>query len=205
VLTRALGFDADLALAANEKRLWSEAEALLPAAGVEAYTQGLMDLGATVCLARKPNCPACPLAASCVARAQGTPQRYPVKTRRLKRGRRENTLLWVSHGDALWLTQRPSTGVWAGLWSLPEFGSQDEVARFTENWSGTAETLPSIEHVLTHFDWVLRPVRYELTSRSAAIEAMLPQGRWVAREDALQYGLPAPVRKLLARGPGNRP
>jgi len=198
VLTRVLGFDADLALAANEKQLWKQAEALLPSADIEPYTQGLMDLGATVCLARRPVCGACPLASRCVARRQGEPERYPVKTRTLKRGRRENALLWLSHRDALWLTQRPHKGVWAGLWSLPEFESTAELARLTDAWPGKAMALATIEHALTHFDWVLRPVRHELPKRSAAIEAALPAGRWVPVADALQLGLPAPVRKLIS-------
>jgi A/G-specific adenine glycosylase len=199
VLTRVLGFDADLALAANEKLLWKEAQVLLPATGIEAYTQGLMDLGATVCLARRPDCDACPLASRCVARRQGEPERYPVKTRTLKRGQRENALLWLSHRGSLWLTQRPHKGVWAGLWSLPEFASTDELARLSQSWPGVATALETIEHALTHFDWVLRPVRHELPKRSAAIEATLPPGRWMPIADALQLGLPAPVRKLISR------
>jgi A/G-specific adenine glycosylase len=198
VLTRWLGFDADLASAANERLLWNEAQALLPATGIEAYTQGLMDLGATVCLARRPHCSACPLARQCVARGQGEPERYPVKTRTLKRGRRENALLWLSHRDAVWLTQRPHKGVWAGLWSLPEFASTDELARLSKSWPGEATALGTIEHALTHFDWVLTPVRHELSKRSAAIEAMLPAGRWMPVADALQLGLPAPVRRLIS-------
>jgi len=199
VLTRVLGFDADLALSANERRLWTEAERLLPATDIEAYTQGLMDLGATVCLTRRPACDACPLSRTCVARGQGEPERYPVKSRTLKRGRRENALLWLSHGDSLWLTQRPSTGVWAGLWSLPEFGSIDELAQCSRRWPGTAQELTTIEHALTHFDWVLRPVRHELPRLSPAIEAALPAGQWVSLPDALRRGLPAPVRKLLTK------
>ncbi len=68
VLCRVSGFDADLASPANERALWSQAEALLPERGIEAYTQGLMDLGATVCAARRPLCDVCPLAELCVAK-----------------------------------------------------------------------------------------------------------------------------------------
>ena len=90
VLTRALGFGADLSLSASERALWAEASALLPARRRRCrYTQGLMDLGATLCSVRAPACPSCPLAVSCRARAQGAPERYPVKTRRLVRARRE--------------------------------------------------------------------------------------------------------------------
>jgi A/G-specific adenine glycosylase len=204
VLTRALGFGHDLASGAQERALWAHAESLLPDEGIEAYTQGLMDLGAGVCLQRRPQCLLCPLQPVCVASHEGQPERYPVKTRRLQRGRRDNALLWLQAGERLWLSQRPATGVWAGLWSLPEFANEDELQSLTVSWRGRSEALPAIEHVLTHFDWTLRPLRYALAGDTNSgefqlIESALPAGRWVAREEALGMGLPAPVRKLLSR------
>ena len=196
VLTRALGFDGDLSSAAEEKALWTKAEALLPAKGVDIYTQGLMDLGATVCTLRRPTCLLCPLSADCVALAEGAPERYPVKTRRLQRGQRTHALLWLRQGDRLWLVQRPATGVWAGLWALPEYGSADELERLVEGWPGAGEWLTTIEHALTHFDWTLQPMAWTLPPR-AKRPAKLPEGRWVTRDEALSMGLPAPLRKLL--------
>jgi A/G-specific adenine glycosylase len=203
VLTRVLGFGDDLAVTAHERALWGEAEALLPARGIERYTQGLMDLGATLCSARAPQCDACPLSAGCVARREGRPERYPVKTRRTKRGQRHNAMLWLAHGDRLWLAQRPTRGVWAGLWALPMFDSVEDVQRDTRDWPGQAEVLPTIDHALTHFDWHLEPVRHRLPTRlaapsRAAIEASLPEGRWFTRDAALALGLPAPIRRLIA-------
>lgn len=201
VLTRAIGFADDLARPANERALWQAAEALLPDDGIEAYTQGLMDLGASVCLARKPACERCPLADSCVARAEGAPQRYPVKTKTLKRGRRRQALLWLEQGDAVWLVQRPATGVWAGLMTLPEFDSADLLAAFVAGWPGDGAWLQPIEHALTHFDWTLEPLRWRWPARvPPALQQSLPAGRWVAREQALSLGLPAPVRRLLEAG-----
>lgn len=203
VLTRVLGFGQDLALPAHERELWAQAEALLPEEGIEAYTQGLMDLGAGVCLARKPQCLLCPLNDVCVARSEGQPERYPVKTRKLKRGRRENALLWLASGHRVWLWQRPSTGVWAGLWSLPEYASAEQLLEAGRGWPGEATVLQAFDHVLTHFDWRLQPVHHALPPGLEApvlqrIEACLPAGRWVAREEALQLGLPAPIRRLLS-------
>jgi A/G-specific adenine glycosylase len=200
VLTRALGFGGDLAQAAQERALWQVAEALLPASGVETYTQGLMDLGATVCLARRPACERCPLAPVCVARAEGAAERYPVKTKTLRRGRRRHALLWLERGETLWLTRRPATGVWAGLWSLPEYASAESLQAFVQDWPGQGEWLPPIEHALTHFDWTLLPLRWALPAPDpvpGAVRAALPAGRWVTPGEALQLGLPAPVRRLL--------
>jgi A/G-specific adenine glycosylase len=198
VLTRALGFEGDLSSAAEERRLWALAEALLPPRGVEVYTQGLMDLGATVCTLKQPSCLLCPLAADCVARQQGQPQRYPVKTRKLRRGRRLHALLWLARGGQLWLQQRPEQGVWAGLWSLPEFESMNALLALAEAWPGTGEPLPPVEHALTHFDWTLQPLRWTLPPRSRLKpEAALGPGRWVSLDEALALGLPAPIRRLL--------
>nr|WP_259374546.1 A/G-specific adenine glycosylase [Calidifontimicrobium sp. SYSU G02091] len=209
VLARALGFGDDLAGAAAERALWQRAQALLPARDVDVYTQGLMDLGATVCTARAPRCDACPLADGCVARAEGRPERYPVKTRRTRRGRRRHALLWLAQGRRLWLVQRPPRGVWASLWSLPEFASADALAALSAGWPGEARWLAPIEHALTHFDWELQPLHHTLPARLAAsqrdaveqaLRAAAGPGRWVARDEALALGLPAPVRRLLAGG-----
>jgi A/G-specific adenine glycosylase len=196
VLTRVLGFDGDLAMAAQEKRLWAAAEALLPPREVEVYTQGLMDLGATLCTARHPACERCPLAADCVAHAAGTTARYPVKTRRLKRGRRSNALLLLRRRDQLALVQRPPRGVWAGLWSLPEFASLEALAQLSAGWRGQGNWLPAIEHALTHFDWTLHTLVWDLPAR-ARVPATLDDLRWVARDEALALGLPAPIRRLI--------
>jgi A/G-specific adenine glycosylase len=203
VLGRALGFDVDLAVAANERSLWQLAQALVPERDVEDYTQGLMDLGATLCSARRPDCARCPLASLCVAYLEQRPEAYPVKTRRARRGARAHALLWLEHGERLWLTQRPPRGVWAGLWSLPEYAGLMPLQALLQGWPGAGGTLPPIEHALTHFDWTLLPLRWRLPRRIAAtrlraLTDQLPAGRWVELAQALQMGLPAPIRKLLS-------
>jgi A/G-specific adenine glycosylase len=204
VLARVLGFGADLAQTAAVKQLWLEAEALLPPTGIEAYTQGLMDLGATVCSTRRPDCGACPLQTICAAHAVGTPEAYPVKTRRQRRGTREHALLWLQQGARVWLVRKPETGVWAGLWTLPEWDEPEALAALAASWPGEGERLPCFVHVLTHLDWTLHPLRWTLPARlpaaaRTAIEAALPDGRWVTRDEALASGLPAPVRRLLTQ------
>lgn len=202
VLTRFLAFEGDMAVPAQERALWAKATEMLPRQDIEAYTQGVMDLGATLCVSRSPQCLLCPVQAGCGGRRSGSPERFPVKTRKLKRSKRDNAWLWLVWGDKLWLCQRPDTGVWAGLWSLPEFATPQSLAAATEPWPGSGEVYPSFTHVLTHLDWALHPVRWNLpacTSRKAvdAITATLPAGDWFTLDSALALGLPAPVRKLL--------
>ncbi|CAD5372123.1 Adenine DNA glycosylase [Rubrivivax sp. A210] len=197
VLARALGFEGDLASAVEQRRLWDRAQALLPPAPqMVAYTQGLMDLGASVCSARRPDCERCPLAADCVAHASGSPERLPLKSRRLKRGQRRHALLWLRRGGRVWLVQRPAPGVWAGLWSLPQYESSEALAAAVAGWPGQGEWLPELQHALTHFDWTLAPLQWQWPARAAA-PAALGDGRWVTRDEALALGLAAPIRRLL--------
>ncbi|HMN77583.1 MAG TPA: A/G-specific adenine glycosylase [Burkholderiaceae bacterium] len=195
VLTRVLGDARDLSLAANERALWAIADDLLPARGIERYTQGLMDLGATLCTARAPACNACPLAAICVARGEGAPERYPVRSRRGARGRRENWWLWLQWRDRVWLQQRPARGVWAGLWTLPLLDDEGAADAIAARLGVALEPLPAIEHALTHFDWSLHPRRARLARKPGA---PLPgPGRWVERSALANLALPAPLRRLL--------
>ena len=169
VLTRVLAYERDIAQAASEKALWAIATDLLPLAppgapldsAMSTYTQGLMDLGATVCTIRRPACDACPAHAMCQGRASGAPEKFPVKTRKLKRSKRAAVLLWLQHQDRVWLVRRADSGVWAQLWSLPEFDTAAALERAVKDWPGTLEWMAPFKHVLTHFDWMLQPLKLQ--------------------------------------------
>ena len=200
VLTRVLGFDADLSTAAAQRRLWEHAQALLPRRAVREsmprYTQGLMDLGATVCLPRRPTCLLCPVSGLCIARREGAPENYPVKSRKLKRSAQSLWLLQARAGDgSVWLEKRPATGIWAGLYCLPVFESraalQDAVPQRAR--PRLRDDAPFV-HVLTHKDLHLHRVAAQVDRRSMCH----PQGGWFGAEDLPRLGLPAPVRRLLA-------
>jgi A/G-specific adenine glycosylase len=169
VLTRVLAYAGDIAQSVSEKTLWAIASDLLPVApageplhaAMSTYTQGLMDLGATVCTIRRPACDACPAFAMCLGRAAGMPEKFPVKTRKLKRGKRAGVLLWLQQKDRVWLVRRADSGVWAQLWSLPEFDTAVALERAVEHWPGTLEWMAPFKHVLTHFDWLLQPLKLQ--------------------------------------------
>jgi A/G-specific adenine glycosylase len=152
-----------------------------------------MDLGATVCTPRSPNCAACPVQSLCAAHAQGRVGALPRKTKTLKRRQRESWWLWLHReaDGALWLQQRPARGIWAGLWTLPLF--DDEAALRAAAGAAALEALPQIQHALTHLDWLLHP-RRAVWNRAAA---PLPEGRWVQPADWPAHGMPAPLQKLL--------
>ena len=203
VLCRFLGFDADLSVRANEQTLWAHATALLPTRGLSRnmprYTQGLMDLGATVCTLRQPDCAACPLAARCVAKRDSVPERFPIKTRKLQRGAQSLWLLYLStDGRDVWLSQRPSPGVWAGLYCLPLFEDRDSLeAALPEPWHHALVDGPVVRHALTHKDLHLHPVTLSVPDRGLQPTA---DGRWFTALRWPSLGMPAPIRKLLQGG-----
>ena len=195
VLSRVLGYGADLAVAARERELWALADQLLPAqaSDMPAYTQSLMDVGATLCQPRKAQCEACPVQKQCAAHAQGQPLAYPVKTRKLKRSSATLWLLWAVNAQGqVWLHKRAARGIWAGLFSLPVF--DDEAALLAVcPAAGEPHYIEPWKHVLTHRDLHLHPVRVEM------IRGQSPhgEGQWVSAQDWPQLGLPAPIRLLL--------
>lgn len=202
VLARLLAYGGDLAVAANERALWAAADVLLPPADrpddIAAYTQGLMDLGATICLPRRPDCLLCPVQALCRARAGGDVERYPVRSRKL---RRTAQTLWVllaqrEEDGAVWLHKRPARGIWAGLWALPVFESREALLAACPS-AAELQDLPAFVHVLTHKDLHLHPVAAAFASQSPAIE-----GSWVDADRWPTLGLPAPVRRLLEQRAG---
>ena len=205
VVTRFQGFDADLAKAANERALWQVATELLPTTNeacdlqtMQRYTQGMMDLGATVCLPKKPLCLVCPVQSKCVAFRQGAPERYPIRTRTLKRSSQSIWLLWAQRSDgAVWLSKRPTPGVWAGLFCFPLLNAEDVlVAKLPKRLQTKVVDVPMLLHVLTHKDLYLHPriVPWALDSLPSE------DGQWFLPSQWGALGLPAPIRKLLERG-----
>lgn len=199
VMSRLLAFGQDLAVAANERRLWALADTALPpptqAHTMPRYTQGLMDLGATVCTARRPACDRCPMVPLCGAHAEGRPEAYPVKTRKLKRSSITHWVLWCQRSDgAVWLVQRPAKGIWSGLFCLPLFDDLTHLQAAVPGVDGASlQVGEPFKHVLTHRDMHLHPVRCELGSG----EAPHTPGEWVPQAMWPNLGLPAPVRTLL--------
>ena len=205
VLTRVLGFGQDLAKGANQRQLWALASDQLPsgtnpyetARHMPAYTQGLMDLGATVCLARQPLCEKCPLSGVCIARAQGRPTHFPVKTRTLKRSAQSLWLLWAvsETGDVL-MAQRPDKGIWGGLMCFAVFDDLESLqSALPSGMTTSIEQLPAFLHVLTHKDLYLHPIKVRVEAhRQPDFD-----GKWFGLTQWPQLGLPAPIRKLLTQ------
>jgi A/G-specific adenine glycosylase len=172
-----------------EDRLWELAQRLLPKKDIEIYTQGLMDLGATVCI-RAPKCEACPVKRGCVARREGRTDEIPAPRPRKPLPTRSVTWLVLRHGAQVLLEKRPGAGLWGGLWSFPEAGPR----QLEYDILATRELEP-LDHGFTHFRLRIRPLLCEL--RKAPSLAESPGRLWLGVADALEAAVPAPVRKVL--------
>jgi len=203
VLSRVLAFAGDQAQPKVQRQMWDLAQALVPersdASDMAAYTQGLMDLGATVCVRGQPRCPVCPMQGVCEAYRAGRTAEFPVKSKRVARRFERWWLWWVERVAApgvreVWLVRRPDRGIWAGLYCLPVFDSEESLLGAAGAEPGGLEFFPAVSHALTHRELMLHAVRQPW---SGVDEEVLPQGQWVPLSALGEFGLPAPVRQLL--------
>jgi A/G-specific adenine glycosylase len=179
-----------------QDRLWQQAESLLPASGVEAYTQGLMDLGAGLCSRISPDCVACPVGESCIARRDGLTAQVPCPRPTRTLPQRETAMLILMSGGEVLLEKRPASGIWGGLWSFPEVGEdriEDAALRYGAR-PDRLSRLTVVEHGFTHFKLRIRPVLAQVTSPPGTQE---PGLLWLTVEDALGAAVPAPVKRIL--------
>ena len=202
VLARYHGVEGWPNLPRVEKALWSFAEGHLPSSRLADYTQAQMDLGATVCTRSNPACMLCPLQDDCTARLQGRTAELPTPRPGRTLPQRHATVLWVQDPDGrILLQQRPPTGIWAGLWTLPQ---ADDVpaaqAWFERHLAGDfadGTTLPPVDHAFSHYRLQLQPMHWSGLAARPRVgdnDAL----RWVAPADLGRLGIPAPIRRLLA-------
>jgi A/G-specific adenine glycosylase len=189
---------------AVERRLWELAEACTPRERVAEYTQGIMDLGATVCTRANPACLLCPVTAQCVARAASAQDRYPAPRPRRARPQREAWLVLARRGGKVLLEKRPPTGVWGGMWGLPEFPTQAHAVQWCREHlsaSGRAEAIPTLRHAFSHFDYEMKPLLVTCAGKATALREDA-RYRWYDTAAPAELGLPKPIATLLRSAVG---
>ena len=203
VLARHAGVEGFPGAGPVEKKLWLEAEARVPkrASDMVAYTQGLMDMGATICSRSDPTCLLCPVAADCAARITERTNDIPAPRPSKTIPHRTQRYLLAVHGSDVLLIKRPSPGIWGGLWCLPEIGEHDDASdiarlQFGVDRSGATHDLPPFDHTFTHFRLTLSVTRVTVTR--LATRCSQPGTLWLQRTDFPNAALPAPMAKLLA-------
>ena len=193
VMARILAADGDW----NEvkTRIRETVAELVPDERPGEFAEALMDLGATVCTPKSPNCLLCPLSELCRARAEGTPARYPIKPKRTAKPVRKGAALVLVKGDDVKLVRRPPRGLLGGMLALPttewrEAAEPDAESLAAEHGAtpGSLNELGEVRHVFTHFELHLSVWR--------ADAATLSSGDWAPLADA--DGLPSVFAKALA-------
>lgn len=206
VLARVFGIDGFPGEKRVETAMWALAERLMPGQqasddDVSAYTQGLMDLGATLCVRGKPDCGRCPFAADCVAHATGRQRELPAARPKKIVPLRQTWMLVLRDGASVLLERRPPSGIWGGLWSLPEAADEAALAERARALGAAPgfERLAPLTHTFTHFKLDIEPRCADLACPGAVapVQAREDETAWVPLAQIDEYGVPAPVRKLL--------
>jgi len=190
---------------AVNKQLWAISEHLTPQTRVAAYTQAIMDLGATLCTRSNPACACCPLNSGCLARITDTvsalPSPKPAKTLPLKQ---LVFLILCDNQDRILLEKRPPTGIWGGLWSLPEFDSVESAS----NWCIANDLHPvdqqllaTQRHTFSHYHLDYTPLFMQTDGLNNNVMET-NRSVWYKAEHINDLGLPAPVKQLLQQSRG---
>jgi len=204
LLARVFGIAGDPSSKTTLAALWRQADACTPERDVAAYTQGVMDLGATVCTRARPACTQCPMHTHCVAALEGRQLVLPGKKLKRHRPAREATLLIAQTGSngstAVLLQRRPATGLWGGLWSPPQFANENEALAWCASEFGEAnesQVLAPIDHAFTHFDLRLKPLLVRGRQKLKVLDA--DDRLWYQLDAPPRVGLPQPILELLER------
>jgi len=184
-----------------ETTMWAHAAALLPSDNVEAYTQGLMDLGAGICTRGRPHCDECPLSDGCVARRENRIAVLPAPRPKRLLPEKSTVMLILQRDREVLLEKRPAPGIWGGLWSFPEIAHLGDAAVALRTRFGaevmSQGTLPDVHHGFTHYALTITPVLLRVTRLEPRAQA--PGLAWVTPADAINAAVPAPVREILRR------
>ena len=183
VLARCFAIDGYPGSSAVGNQLWALADNLLPDHDVQAYTQGLMDLGAQVCVRSRPKCSECPLSGQCIARVQDRVNALPAARPKKERPRRSTVMLILESEGEIMLEKRPAPGIWGGLWSFPEIDTIGDAAQACQHRFGvavqSADLMAPLEHGFTHFSLNISPLRCRVIQRDTRVEA--PGRMWFNR------------------------
>lgn len=190
--------------AAVTRQLWQAADQLTPNQQIPEYTQAIMDLGATLCTRSKPKCDHCPVASGCLAKAKNLTTKLPTpRPKKVLPHKTLHALVLLDNQQAIQLEKRPEQGIWGGLWSLPEFISEEAL----KAWVATHQPLAKLastpeapqEHLFSHYRltlhlWVAQLNKPHLAENSANYRQSLS---WYPINQFGKIGLAAPIKKLL--------
>ncbi len=184
------------------RQLWQLAEQLTPDMAVDTYTQAIMDLGATLCTRRNPDCERCPFSGECLAHAEGSTGDIPVgKPRKALPEKTVGLMIHLDHEKRIWLEKRPPSGIWGGLWSLPEIEMDPDSSKPGSNSAqpgslGGSAISSAVRHTFSHYRLNMIPIlATDQPDQGAVGDA--ESGRWCTMSDLDSLGLARPIKNLL--------
>ncbi|MCL1078289.1 adenine DNA glycosylase [Parashewanella spongiae] len=188
-----------------ENQLWEQAERYTPQKGIEKYNQAIMDIGSAICTRSKPKCSECPIAIDCQAQLQGRQTDFPGKKPKTDKPTRQAHFLVLLEHKKVLLKQRPSEGIWGGLWCFPEFSTSDELQTHIQNHNLTKvkqQKLSSFRHTFSHFHLDVSATLINLNSiNNQVMEATYTNnysGLWYDLITPDKVGLAAATERVLA-------
>ncbi len=184
------------------KRLWQLSELLTPQQDVAQYTQAMMDLGATLCTRKQPNCQDCPVHSGCLAYQRNQQHLLPApRPRKELPVRRVAMPILTNQDSAILLQQRPATGLWGGLWSLPELKDINAIAALLQEYQlnpQQQQRLEPLRHTFSHFHLDIEP--WLIRVQSSPVPAIAENNwLWYNPLNPPRLGLAAPIKELIQR------
>ncbi len=180
-------------------QLWTIAEHYTLPERTQAFTQAMMDLGATLCTRSKPTCGICPLVEICAAAKTGKPSEYPHKKPKKEKPEKATWMLLLQHKEDLFLYRRPETGIWGGLWSFPEFSDEATAQQQLSLWTSASPSLERLEpfrHTFSHYHLDIHPLKVKLEQKPKRVMEA-EQAIWYNRQQLSSLGVAAPIKKLI--------
>lgn len=204
VLSRYFLIAGDSTKSQTERQLWNIAHQCMPLSHCAEYTQAIMDLGATCCTPKHPQCHMCPLNHSCTAFLKQVVDEYPMKKKRASLPNKQHRfLLLYDQEGLLYFKKRPPTGIWGGLWSLIELEMDQCVKNYLETQYQLQveheQELMRLKHTFTHFHLHMHVVAVRCQTMTTSIAEKNREG-WFTTNEIEDLGLPQPIKKVLKEG-----
>lgn len=200
VLSRFFAIEDDLSKPIHERAMWQLAEQLCPTERNHDYTQAIMDLGATICTPKKPLCLYCPMQQHCKAFEQGLTLELPFKKPKKAVPIKHAKVMLIQAPDLTWLwQQRPHSGLWGGLWTLPIVENDLEFERQVQQFKlKTQVKAVQISHSFTHFTWILDTYIFKIDHDEQEFIQTELGGEWMSAQNVADFGIPTAMKKLIS-------
>ncbi len=204
VLSRIFLIEEDIMKPKTRRTFESLAEFLIPPGRAASFNQGLMELGATICIPKNPRCHACPVQAKCRAQEEGIQEQLPIKEKKKPPRPVDMTAALLRDGDRVLIRRRPESGLLAGMW---EFPGGERLEGMTLEESLTAHLrdafgvqanprslFAQVQHTFSHLQWDMRVYECALTAGQVREQEDV---KWVAISDLSTYTFPVAHGKVV--------